>query len=824
MKMRKRIAALIAVVMIAALMPMSAFADSTNRVDKVVTVKKDSTIEVKDAPQLKIKMKDDLTTDRSFYLILDGAEWAPIVDADGKDITTALQNVVGVSAVTPQVITPATDAKFVKFTIDGTIFEAYREDGKTMAIKATDVTFDTDKEFIFPLVAKVTGDEAFIQVDKYDTEVSDSRQILFAVSDADKVKVIIGDAPSFYRSGDIAKITLEERYAGSLDKVPTGERWFTIELRDTDFTFGNVLGKVAGKRGYRSTGELNLTADTTRLSADRTRLGIKLPDTFFSSNVNERGILEITGIEIIADRNAKDGDVYAVIESKELFNKETIVVAKRGDYKTKLAVPKDWKPEVVAGTEKEVEFILSEELKNSLVGTRPVTFTFDNGVKIKDDYGSDLKDWGEFESDNIVFYSDNPALAKELEDILALPDGSERDSKLLVWLARNSRGSNNNSSSNRDKDFTGAIKVKGSDVNDDGDWSDTKLRNTVHVSKDLTSFTVDSFDPKPDKAGKYTFKVKLLIPAGVTGDITVEATGKGISEDKITVLEVEAPVEVEATKMDIKVGLKEIETTGKVVIKETAEERIAQGKNIVLRIDDMDNGLRIKSFKATVVEGDLVLEDRKDTNLAVEVRRASTKASTIEITDIVMSTDRTVPEGKYDLLVGGDAISRITGHANHEFYKVDNHFMDPVAVIKDFINITTKNTEDISGSANKAKVAFVVGSTEYLVNGKVENMDVAPYIKDGRTMVPVRYVAAALGVRPEQVIWDGVNQTATVLADKTIQVKLGSNMMVIDGVSVPMTAAAELTSDRTFVPVAEIARALSVPVAWDAANGTASFN
>ena len=49
-------------------------------------------------------------------------------------------------------------------------------------------------------------------------------------------------------------------------------------------------------------------------------------------------------------------------------------------------------------------------------------------------------------------------------------------------------------------------------------------------------------------------------------------------------------------------------------------------------------------------------------------------------------------------------------------------------------------------------------------------------------------------------------------------------MMIVDGVSVPMAAAAEIQDIRTCIPVAEIARALNVPVEWDAENKTATFN
>jgi hypothetical protein len=44
-----------------------------------------------------------------------------------------------------------------------------------------------------------------------------------------------------------------------------------------------------------------------------------------------------------------------------------------------------------------------------------------------------------------------------------------------------------------------------------------------------------------------------------------------------------------------------------------------------------------------------------------------------------------------------------------------------------------------------AKVLLWIGSKEYVVDGERFESDVAPELKDGRTMVPLRLVAEALG-------------------------------------------------------------------------------
>lgn len=56
-------------------------------------------------------------------------------------------------------------------------------------------------------------------------------------------------------------------------------------------------------------------------------------------------------------------------------------------------------------------------------------------------------------------------------------------------------------------------------------------------------------------------------------------------------------------------------------------------------------------------------------------------------------------------------------------------------------------------------VELVIGSPEMKVNGRVQTMDVAPEIEDGRTFLPARYISEALGF---QVGWNPETQTVVI--------------------------------------------------------------
>ncbi|MGB9905652.1 MAG: copper amine oxidase N-terminal domain-containing protein, partial [Desulfotomaculales bacterium] len=122
----------------------------------------------------------------------------------------------------------------------------------------------------------------------------------------------------------------------------------------------------------------------------------------------------------------------------------------------------------------------------------------------------------------------------------------------------------------------------------------------------------------------------------------------------------------------------------------------------------------------------------------------------------------------------------------------------------------------------KAKVVFTINDTKYTVNGEELTMDVAPYIKDGRTFVPVRYAAQAVGVTPENILYsDG--KVTLIKGDKVVQLTIGSNVMLINGIAINMDVAAEISNDRTMLPFRWVAQALGAKVNWDEATQTVTM-
>jgi uncharacterized membrane protein len=107
------------------------------------------------------------------------------------------------------------------------------------------------------------------------------------------------------------------------------------------------------------------------------------------------------------------------------------------------------------------------------------------------------------------------------------------------------------------------------------------------------------------------------------------------------------------------------------------------------------------------------------------------------------------------------------------------------------------------------------------LNGKQISFDVQPFIRDGRTIVPARAIAEALGA---QVVWDSGTRSAVITkGEMTIRLPIGSKNAQVNGKTVALDVPAEIQNGRTLVPLRFLAENLRFSVSWDAAAQTAEL-
>ncbi|MFU0782464.1 MAG: Copper amine oxidase N-terminal domain-containing protein [Thermoanaerobacterium thermosaccharolyticum] len=350
----------------------------------------------------------------------------------------------------------------------------------------------------------------------------------------------------------------------------------------------------------------------------------------------------------------------------------------------------------------------------------------------------------------------------------------------------------------------------------------------------------------PNSTGKNPAKLKIennyvALEPGVTGDLKVTVGGTaGLSTDSITLAKVVNPVTVTADKTNVKIGVSN-QAAGKIDISEYQAGAIYtnHGKNTLDLI--LPDGVKFTSKPTVkVTSGDLdidnvnLVSDKSGNDnkiLRIEFKSDSTEASTIEVSNIYYDVDRTVGEGDIQVKVGGSALvivpsSSLSNYKDKDGYKDDYHTLDYADIYfsgEDYlVKVANATVVTPAPNATNQTAVFTINSTTYTVNGVQNTLDSAPYVKNGRTYLPTRYVAYALGVSSDNVLWDGTKATF-ILGNRVVQVTPGSTTLTINGAPVTMDAPAEIVNGRVMVPFRWIAQAFGAQVQWDATNQTVTM-
>ncbi|NQX61253.1 copper amine oxidase N-terminal domain-containing protein [Paenibacillus qinlingensis] len=106
-----------------------------------------------------------------------------------------------------------------------------------------------------------------------------------------------------------------------------------------------------------------------------------------------------------------------------------------------------------------------------------------------------------------------------------------------------------------------------------------------------------------------------------------------------------------------------------------------------------------------------------------------------------------------------------------------------------------------------------IGSGALTINGTTTWMDVAPFMKDGNTFIPLRYLGEAIGA---EVTWDAATQTAWVkTGGNTATFWIGKPYMELNGQRKEIGTQIFLQGGRTQVPLRFITELLGWDVTWN---------
>ena len=725
MKLRQKLAVVLASAMVVTAVPVVTMAASTNSLVKETVKVPENTVTT--ANSLKINFKDNNgSANEVFYLKLTNAKW----DADS------------VAQFAPKY---AKDAS-------GNAVSSYEIQNDSTVKVTVDKTVAKDASLTFPILAEVeTGDAAVEVVSMGGSTTVSKGSFVFATTSEATVDVTVGTTiPTFYTTGEIADIVITESMTDAFKNLD-GKNKIEIELDNSDYKFVDGTGEVTFEYGFSGKGN---DAAKVALKADGDVLEVTLPADLKADGM---GQIRISGLQVTTKEKAPEtGDFTVSVYGDKTATQTGVKVAEITSYGSKVTIDKDDKVEIKAGQTKDVKFTLAETEKTSFVNGREVEFVLDKGY-IMDQ----------------VETNDKYDEAKTIEAV-----------KKAVTL-------------------TNTVAKK-----------DLTITDVVIKDEKVVGFT--AVMAATDSKDKIDVKMPIIAGLQESGDVTVAISGRAMAEEvKAVITTINDVFAVNSEAAVLKVGLQG-QTAGKITVKEADKAMLATNKKIEITVP-VESGITVTDApEVKVTEGDIQIgdvtykksQDGKSVIVTVPVKRASKTASTIEIANFGFTVDRTVAEGKYDVTLGGDALTT-TGQT----LELDG-----------FLTVGTPNTEDLgSNGLAKGTSTFVIGENKYTVNGVEKEMDARSYVQDpGFTMVPMRYVAEAFGVTGNNVLFS--NGVTTIFAgNRTIQLTNNSDVAVVNGVQVKMATKVVIKEGRTYAPIGEVAQLLGVSKAWDNTTKTATF-
>lgn len=118
---------------------------------------------------------------------------------------------------------------------------------------------------------------------------------------------------------------------------------------------------------------------------------------------------------------------------------------------------------------------------------------------------------------------------------------------------------------------------------------------------------------------------------------------------------------------------------------------------------------------------------------------------------------------------------------------------------------------DVTENDLKNSIILSPESSMAFVNGQKKSA-VQPIVKDGRTLVPLRFISEGLGAKVD---FNTKTQSITIkYNDKTILMKIGKNQISINGKSSEMDVPASIYNNSTYIPLRDIGEALNKKVVY----------
>ena len=124
-----------------------------------------------------------------------------------------------------------------------------------------------------------------------------------------------------------------------------------------------------------------------------------------------------------------------------------------------------------------------------------------------------------------------------------------------------------------------------------------------------------------------------------------------------------------------------------------------------------------------------------------------------------------------------------------------------------------EENEEVPNSTQQIVQRFYIGVKYYYINDVKNEMDLAPIIKDGRTLLPIRYVSETFGAKVD---WNGKEEKVTIsFGEQIVELWIGKDAAIVGGKLKRLDVVPEIIEGRTVLPLRFVSENLGLKVAWD---------
>lgn len=121
----------------------------------------------------------------------------------------------------------------------------------------------------------------------------------------------------------------------------------------------------------------------------------------------------------------------------------------------------------------------------------------------------------------------------------------------------------------------------------------------------------------------------------------------------------------------------------------------------------------------------------------------------------------------------------------------------------------------------KTNIILTIGEKDAVIDGKTVSNDVAPKIVNDRAMLPIRFIAEALGAKVE---WFEDSRTVKI-SDERMEISLviGESFAMVNGERIDLDSPSFVENDRTYLPIRFVTEKLGADVKWDDESKTVTI-